>query len=354
MTGAALSAVVVGTGFGCRTVIPALRGAGFSVVGLVGADAQRTRRRADAHAVMQAFTDLDSAITQTGAQLIAIATPPHTHGPLTLTAIARGCHVLCEKPFAKNVQEARAMLAAAQSAGIVHMIGHEFRWQPQRALVARAVAQGLIGVPRFFSLVGYMPLVANPEVKMPSWWFDTQSGGGWLGAHGSHLIDQVRSTLGEFASLSATLPRVATRDRGAEDSYVVRFELVDGVEGVLQQTAAAWGPVAGLERIAGTLGTVWIENEIVKVADRGGVRELTVPADLALPSSEEPVNVGLSAYTRLCDTLHARISGSPPASPVPEPTFADGVACMEVIDAIRESAANHGAQISLRTAGCTV
>ncbi len=37
---------------------------------------------------------------------------------------------------------------------------------------------------------------------MPRWWFNTEAGGGWLGASGSHIVDQVRFSVGEFASLS--------------------------------------------------------------------------------------------------------------------------------------------------------
>src|SRR5262249_35954369 len=199
-------ALVVGTGFGCRIHVPAMRAAGFDVVGLVGTDAERTRRRAESSGVSQAFTDLDEAITRTGAKVVTVATPPHTHGPLSLMAISRGCHILCEKPFARDTSEARAMLAAAQRAEVVHLLGHEFRWTPDRALFARTIAEGLIGKPKLATIVSYLGLVASPEARMPRWWFDEQAGGGWLGAQGSHIIDQVRSSLGEFASLNATLP----------------------------------------------------------------------------------------------------------------------------------------------------
>src|SRR3984893_12900142 len=95
-------ALVVGTGFGCRIHIPALRAAGFEVVGLVGTDAERTRRRAEGRGGAQAFTDRDQAITLTGATVVTVATPQHTHGPLSMIAISRGCHILCEKPFARD------------------------------------------------------------------------------------------------------------------------------------------------------------------------------------------------------------------------------------------------------------
>src|SRR5262245_7650965 len=112
MSGAKIPALVVGTGFGCRVHVPALRAAGFDVVGLVGTDPERTKRRADTNGIADVFLDLDEAITRTGAKVVNIATPPNTHGPLALAAIARGCHVICEKPFAKHTAEARTMLDA--------------------------------------------------------------------------------------------------------------------------------------------------------------------------------------------------------------------------------------------------
>jgi predicted dehydrogenase len=349
-------ALVVGTGFGCRIHIPALRAAGFDVVGLVGTDAERTRRRAESSGVPQAFTDLDEAIRRTGAKVVTVATPPHTHGPLTMMAISRGCHVLCEKPFARDTAEARAMLEAAQRADVVHLVGHEFRWTPDRAVFARAIAEGLIGKPKLAILASYMALVASPDAKMPRWWFDEGAGGGWLGAQGSHIIDQVRTALGEFVSLSATLPTVSARDGVAEDSYAVRFQTATGVEGLLQHTAGAWGPGATMTRVAGTEGSVWIENGTVKLADRNGTRDLPVPTDLILPPppppSDDPrhrfTGIELGAFTRLCEVLRAAMDGKPPAAAVPVPTFADGVACMEVLDAIRKSAANNGELVRLR------
>ncbi len=346
-------AIVVGTGFGCRIHVPALRAAGFDVAGLVGTNAERTAKRAEANGIAQSFIDLDEAIKKTGAVAVTIASPPSTHAELALKAIAHGCHVICEKPMANDSDEARTMLQAAERAGITHLMGNQFRWQPERAIVARAIKDGLIGEPRFITLTGYLPLVAAPEAKMPDWWFDEGAGGGWLGAHGSHLIDQVRSWLGEFASLSAALPIVSARKGVAEDSYLIRFRLANGAEGVLQNTAGAWGPVTDFVRVAGTLGTIWSEKGVVYVADRDGTRELPIPADLVLPPAMGDKNDPRAAvrepgpYIRLCEVLRAGVDGREIVSAVPPPTFRDGLACMHVMDAIRDSAADDGAIVKL-------
>lgn len=357
MTGSNPAAVVVGTSFGCRIHVPALRAAGFEVAALVGTDPERTARRAKAAGVEQTFTDLDEAIVRTGAKAVTIATPPHSHAALSLTALARGCHLICEKPFARDVAEARTMQAAAEKAGVMALVGNEFRWLPDRALVARAIADGLIGEPRFLTLTSYNPLVANPEAKMPRWWFDESAGGGWLGAQGAHIIDQVRTWLGDFASLSGTTPTVSDRPaQAAEDSYVMRFTLKNGVEGVLQHTAGAWGPSDATTRVAGTRGTLWVQGADVWLADKDGKRQLPVTPDLALPpppaASDDPrqqfSHFELGPYIRLAEALRAGVDGRDPKAPVPLPTFADGVAAMQVIDAVRASAAKGGALVEIQ------
>lgn len=361
MSTSALPVLVVGTGFGCRIQVPALRAAGFKVVGLVGADAERTAQRALANRVPQAFTDLDEAIVQTGAVAVAVAAPPHHHAPLIMTALSHGCHVLCEKPFAMNAHEARAMLKAAERAQVVHVTGHEFRWAPERVTGARLIAEGRIGQPRFLTFTQFLQHVVNPTSDMPSWWFDPAYGGGWLGAAGSHLVDWVRTWVGEFASLSASLSNLSSREGGADDSFTVRFRLVNGAEGVLQQTAAAWGPTLDIVRVAGTDGTVWLDGSKIWLADRVAANEVPIAPDVMLPPipavSDDPrqssvkwqwlVKVELAPYLSLCQAWRGAIEGGPASRTVPLPTFADGVACMEVLDAIRASAANGGALVNI-------
>jgi len=349
-------AVVVGTGFGCRVHVPALRAAGFEVVALVGQDPERTGRRAERAGIGAACTSLADGLALPGVEAVTIATPPVTHGALAIEAAEAGRHVLCEKPFALDVAEAEAMLKVAEDAGVTHLVGHEFRWAPERSVVGRAIADGAIGEPRFATLVQYVPLVADPAAKVPSWWFDPTLGGGWLGASGSHVVDQIRVWLGEFAEVSAGLGLVSDRDDGvAEDSFTVRFRLQSGVHGMLQQTAAAWGPYAGMTRVAGTEGTIWVDGDEAWLARAEGTTRLPVPADLALPDppaeSDDPrhrfTHLEIGPFTRLCEVLRAGVEGRSLPDAVPVPTFADGVADMRVLDAIRRSATDGGASVAV-------
>jgi predicted dehydrogenase len=354
-----LRALVVGTGFGCRIQLPALRGAGFEVVGLVGANTTRTAERAQVNGVAESFTDLGKAIEVTGAQVVAISSPPHAHAELVIAALERGCHVLCEKPFAADMAEARAMLAAAEQAGKVHMMGHEFRFEPLRATVARAIADGMIGEPRLANITILLPQLTTSEGDMPDWWFDPGEGGGWLGALGSHVVDQLRTWLGEFDSVSASLTSVSATRGPADDSFTVRFAMKTGVEGVIQSSAGAWGPPLDVARVCGSEGTIWIEGGAVRISDRNGEHTLPIALELALPPAppitgdprhETPrwkglVGVELAPYLVLCQNLKAVIEGTTPTSPVTAATFADGVACMQVMDAIRASAKGGGSLV---------
>jgi predicted dehydrogenase len=348
-------AVVVGTGFGCRVHVPALRNAGFTVHALVGRDAARTQRRADRLGIPRACTSLQDALMLDDVDAVTIATPPDTHAALAIEACEAGRHVVCEKPFALDAAEAELMLAAAQHAAVTHLVGHEFRWAPDRALVARAIANGAIGEPRMFSIVQYVPLVADAAAPVPEWWFDDRRGGGWLGASGSHVVDQVRTWVGEIAWVSAALPIVSARAGGAEDSFVVRVTTRRGAQGVLQQTAASWTPhIAGVSIVAGTEGTIEVTGEGVFCSDRGGRHALPVPPDLARLAppmqSDDPreryTHLELGPYTRLAEALRAGVEQRVPDPAVVPATFVDGLAEMRVLDAIRASAFAGGALVA--------
>ena len=352
-----LKVLVVGTGFGCRIQIPALRAAGFDVAGLVGSDPHRTAERAKANGVFGAFTDLGEAIQATQAAAVAISTPPHSHAALTMQALSRGCHVLCEKPFARDAAEARSMLAAAEAAGKVHMLGHEFRYIPQRAAFGRAIAEGLIGELRVVSMVQLLPHIPQWENSMPAWWFDPAEGGGWLGASMPHLADQLRTWLGEFASVSASLSAVTLTRGPVDDTFTGRFAMAGGVEGVIQYCAGVYGPMMDMAHVSGSHGSIWTEGAGIKIADKNGTRDYEIPDDLALPppppvGGSDPrhqeerwkmlVGMELAPYTMLCRAFRAAIHGEASPSPVVPATFADGVAAMEIIDAFRASAAGGG------------
>ncbi len=227
--------------------------------------------------------------------------------------------------------------------------------EPRRAAVGAAITSGAIGSPRLATIVEYTPflLQSDHSLAMPNW-FEESGVGGWLGANGSHTLDQLRVWLGPFRSVSASmLVSADAPDREVEDSYSARFEMGDGVEVVLQNVGAAW-TARGFVAVTGTRGTVGIDGGQAWIADADGTRVLPVPDGSAAVGGGR-VDDDLDAlgsyeirhYEQLAAAFLAAIEGRAVDSPVALPTFADGLGVMQAMDAMRASAATGGALTSV-------
>jgi predicted dehydrogenase len=232
----------------------------------------------------------------------------------------------------------------------VGALGHEFRWNPARAAVGDAIASGAIGTPKLATVVEYTPFLLHTDdsLAMPNW-FEDPGVGGWLGANGSHTLDQLRVWLGPFRSVSASLLVSAAGARTVEDAYSARFTMGDRVEVALQNVGAAW-TARGLVAVTGTAGTIGIDDGTAWIADAEGTRPrpLPVPAGTAAApgdAGDDLASLGdyeLRHYERLAAAFLAAIEGRELPSPVPLPVFADGLAVMQCMDAMRASAAAGG------------
>ena len=352
-----LRAGVIGTSFGARIHVPALRQAGFDVVALVGVDPDRTARRVERLGIPHACTSLAEAL-ELGLDAVSIASPPATHAPLAAAAIDAGCHVLCEKPFTLNAAEAEALVHRSAAAGVVAMVGHEFRWGAAQAGIEWALSHGMIGTPVMALTASFTSMLRS--FPMPGWWSDPSVGGGWLNASGSHRIDALRQWFGEVESVSAGLSamRVDVAGSGVDDGFNMRCAMRNGTDVALMQSGAAAGPGASMTRVVGTTGTMWAEGDTVYVADDSspGGRVLPPPSELILPNVDalatgslaEMTRSELPPYIRLAQAFRAAIEGRP-YEPGPRPaTFDDGLACMRVLDSVRCSAADGGRWIAIQ------
>ena len=353
MASQALGAVVVGTGFGVLTHLRALRAAGIDVGELVGRDPAKAADRATRFGVPRGSNDLGAALARPGVDIVAVVTPPFTHGPIVLAALAAGKHVLCEKPFARDLVEARAMLHAAEGAGVVHLLGTEFRFATGQAQLARVVTSGVIGEPMHAIFQLHLPSLVDPAAGVPAWWELASEGGGWLGAYGSHIVDQIRTTLGEFAGVSASLQTLAPRPHmTADDTYTVHFRLQNGCTGVMTSSCASGGQFLATTKVTGRGGAAWVQGDDVWIDTGTGPTQLPPPADLPVEQPDPPpgellhttydywhsMGMDLAPYRRVYEVLRDRVLGrAVPADPIAA-TFADGVAAQAVLDAVHRSA----------------
>ena len=351
--------VVFGTSFGCLTHVRALREAGFDVRAVVGRDPARTAERAKRFDVPLALTSTEEAFELPGVDAVSIATPPATHAELALEAIDRGRHVLCEKPFAMDAAEAERMRSAAAHSGLVHLLATEFRYAPANALFAETIRSGRIGDPidALFSLD--VPFVSSADAGgVPTWWHDAAQSGGWLGAWGVHVIDQIRTALGDIEALSGF---ISTRDDrlkgGADEGFNALLRTASGASATLRSSARSFG-FAQSTRVIGSDATIELAGDAVLLHTADGTTPLDVPAHLEVLPPRPPPTEGLGTayeqghamgtdfgpFTRLAEVFRARIEGrATPDWPAPA-TFDDGVANQRVMDAIRASADQGGVQ----------
>lgn len=356
--GPRLGAAVVGTGIGVLTHVRALRAAGIEVLALVGRDSARTAERARPFDVPTATTELAEALALPGVDVVTVATPPHAHAGPVLAAVAAGKHVVCEKPFARDAAEARTMLAAAETAGVVHLLGFEWRFGAGQALLTRTIRSGAIGTPRHATVQLQLGTHADPAAELPEWWKLASEGGGWLNAQGSHVIDLVRSSLGEIAGASGSVQRLVERPgMTSDDTFTALLRLRGDATVILHSTCAARGEMLSVTKYLGTEGAAWLRGEEVWVDTGAGPQQLPPPAVLPRVDPEPPPadlittaydswhsrGVDLAPFTRLYGVLRDRALGRPVADDPVAATFADGLAAQVALDAIRDSSTSGGA-----------
>jgi len=130
--------------------------------------------------------------------------PNHLHVPITLAAARAGKHVLCEKPLAGSLEDARAMAALERSAEVVTAVGYTFRRAPGIAAIRDHVLRGELGDLSLFSGRYWCDYATDPNGPL-SWRFKGGAGSGALGDIGSHIIDAAEYIAGPIASVSGAV-----------------------------------------------------------------------------------------------------------------------------------------------------
>ncbi|MFF5790646.1 Gfo/Idh/MocA family protein [Paeniglutamicibacter sp. NPDC012692] len=190
---------------------------------LVGRNQNRTAAAAQKWGWGEISTDWREAIQRDDIDIVDIVTPGDSHAEIAIAALAAGKHVLCEKPLANTVEEAKAMAVAAARAaarGIYAMVGFTYRRVPAATLARDLVAQGRLGEIRQVR-ASYLQDWLVDENGPLSWRLQKdRAGSGALGDIGAHAVDLAQYITGSsLSSVSGTLETiVAERPVLAESS----------------------------------------------------------------------------------------------------------------------------------------
>jgi predicted dehydrogenase len=141
-------------------------------------------------------TDWRKVVSRPDIDIVDIATPGDTHGKIAMAAARAGKAILCEKPLANDVPEARAMLAAVRKAGVVHMLCHNYRRAPAVMLARELVARGKLGTIYHYRGTYLQDWPVDPNLPLLWRFRKSKAGSGALGDILSHSLDLGRFVLG--------------------------------------------------------------------------------------------------------------------------------------------------------------
>jgi predicted dehydrogenase len=137
--------------------------------------------------------------------LVDVSTPGHLHHPVVMAAAQAGKHILCEKPLANTLAEAKDMLKAVEKAGVMHMINFNYRRVPAVAYAKRLIDDGKIGEVYHYHGAYLQDWIMDPEFPLV-WRLEKRfAGSGALGDIGAHAVDLAEFLNGEIQTLTGQM-----------------------------------------------------------------------------------------------------------------------------------------------------
>ncbi len=220
---------VVGTGFIGETHLAAWTAEGVTVL-VHDVDPERAAALADRHGARVAAS-LDELLASV--DVVDVCTPTHLHAEVAIAAARAGCHVICEKPMARTLADAQAMLAAAREAGVRLFVAHVVRFFPEYVAARMAVLDGAIGDPAVLRLTRAS---FRPRQPAGHWFFDHAKSGGIVLDLMIHDLDYARWVAGDVVAVHCRSARTARPDLGVDHAVAILTHR----SGAISHVSASW------------------------------------------------------------------------------------------------------------------
>ncbi|MER0237419.1 Gfo/Idh/MocA family oxidoreductase [Fulvimarina sp. MAC8] len=258
---------------------------GAEIVAICDSDPARLEETAQRFGISRTYADAAELLRAEALDFVDIATTVPSHRPLVELAAEHGVNVICQKPFAETMTDARAMVDAVAEAGRVLMVHENFRWQSAVRRVIETVRSGAIGEP-FFGRVTFRS------------GYDVYSGQPYLAEGerfiiedlGIHILDIARALFGDVERITATTRRVNPAIKG-EDVATMLLAHEGGVTSVVDCSYATRREPEtfpeSLIEIDGTKGTLRLDAGYELVVQAGDANVFDVSPPL-LPWAERP------------------------------------------------------------------
>jgi len=337
-----------------------------------GRDEEKVRAAATRLGWERTYTDWRDLVAADDIDVVDICTPGDSHCEIALAALAAGKHVLCEKPLANTVEEAREMVAAAEAAragGARSMCGFNYRRVPAVAFLRQLIATGRLGTVRHVRAVYLQDWIVDPQFPLVWRLQKDKAGSGALGDIGAHIVDLTQYVTGQSITGVSALTETFVRERplpsassglSAESSSELGTVTVDdaalflarlsgGAVATYEATRFATGRKNGLRvEVNGSLGSAVFDLERLNElelydagapgTEQGFTRILVTEADHPYMAAWWPpghiIGYEHSFTHEMRDFVEAVAVGKDP-----EPSFVDALQVQQVLDAVERSAA---------------
>jgi predicted dehydrogenase len=199
------------------------------------------------------YTSYQELIDDPSVEIVSVCLPHVLHYDVLMSGIAAGKHMLCEKPFCMNVEEADEVIEAADRAGVTIGLQHNQLFYGPHVRARQLIEEGAIGRP----VLGRFRLAIGG--KFPGWRSDPKvTGGGILYDAGVHRFYTARYLLGEVASVSAMSDVSSTE---GENVALVALRFESGALGIIEANYfAPEGTFDDSIEISGTEGSVYVSG----------------------------------------------------------------------------------------------
>lgn len=188
-------------------------------------------------------------------QIIDVVTPSDTHLDIALAAIQAGKHLLLEKPMAISINDAQAIVQAAEQHSVQLAVGHEFRLSSQWGQIKSLIDQGTIGLPRYV----LVELSRKPyRLGSSGWRYDPARVGSWVLEEPIHFFDLARWYLeasGQCEELVAEGNSIDANRPQLLDNFSAIMRFADGAYAVVSQTLGAFEHHQTV-KVTGTKGAI--------------------------------------------------------------------------------------------------
>ncbi|MDO9542358.1 MAG: Gfo/Idh/MocA family oxidoreductase [Kiritimatiellia bacterium] len=312
----------------------------------------RSKAFAEKHGIPKAYTNTEEMLKKERLDGVSIVTIDKAHAPAALLALKYGLRVMCEKPLADNLADARRMAAAARAKKLITAVNFSYRNYPATQMAAKIVSSGKLG--RIMHVEGsYLQgwLVGKAwgnwrKSEKWLWRLSTRHGSaGVLGDIGVHLYDFASFIVGDIAALQCELK---TFNKGLKRIGPYIFDANDSMAAIVHFNNGALGTLHSSRWATGHANTVALRV----YGDKGGLDinlDRPAPETLRICAGKDvDTNIWWPIQCPPAPDMYRRFVDAIKSGKQGQAGFEDGARVQAYLDASLKSAANGGKLVKIR------